>query len=125
MWGFIPHAVGENQDGRRGLGFSRICKCLCNGLSSGFSPLSFSPVGEMQVTLTIDNRLIIRHKSIYPSPSGEARWGLMTIFRVVTIGLELSLNFISFVVFPVFVLNHISLSPVLIFPHVVGNETPH
>ena len=36
-------------------------------------------------------------------PSGEARWGLMTIFRVVTIGLELSLNFISFVVFPLFI----------------------
>ena len=27
----------------------------------------------------------------------------MTIFRVVTIGLELSLNFISFVVFPLFI----------------------
>ena len=56
MWGFIPHAVGEKQDERKGLGFSRICKCLCNGLSSGFSPLSFSPVGGMQVTLTIDNQ---------------------------------------------------------------------
>ena len=34
-------------------------------------------------------------------PTGEARWGLMTIFKVVTtIGLELSLNFISFVVYP-------------------------
>ncbi|WP_337806670.1 hypothetical protein, partial [Prevotella pectinovora] len=28
--------------------------------SSGFSPLSFSPVGEMQVTLVIDKSLTIR-----------------------------------------------------------------
>ena len=94
MWGFIPHAVGEKQDGRKGLGFSRICKCLCNGLSSGFSPLSFSPVGEMQVTLIIDNRLIISHKSIYPSPTGEARWGLMSAEKSSTLGLSrfLSIN---------------------------------
>ena len=39
-------------------------------------------------------------KGICPSPSGEVRWGLMTILRVVSIGLELSLNFISFVVYP-------------------------
>ena len=52
-------------------------------LPMNFSPLSFSPVGEMQVTLTIDNRLIIRHKSICPSPSGEARWGLSSIAGVI------------------------------------------
>ena len=37
-------------------------------------------------------------------PTGEAKWGLMTIFKVVTtIELELSLNFISFVVYPRFI----------------------
>ena len=32
--------------------------------------------------------------------TGEVRWGLMTIFRLVSIAMELSLNFISFVVYP-------------------------
>ena len=36
--------------------------------------------------------------------TGEVRWGLMTIFRLVSIALELSLNFISFVVYPGFCL---------------------
>ena len=74
------------------------------------SPLSFSPVGEMQVTLTIDSLLIIRQqeylslpfgggsvgaddnilsnkflpfgKARMGYPTGEARWGL--IFNTVT-----------------------------------------
>ena len=33
-------------------------------------------------------------------PSGEVRWGLMAIFRVV--GIELRLVFITLVVYPVF-----------------------
>ena len=52
-----------------------------------FSPHLASPEGEgqllcfvidweMQVTLVVDNLLIISHKSICPSPSGEVRWGL-------------------------------------------------
>ena len=40
--------------------------------------------------------------------TGEVRWGLMTIFRLVSIALELSLNFISFVVYPGFCLKIIS-----------------
>ena len=41
-----------------------------------FSPLSFSPVGEMQVTPYIEG--VFDAKSICPSPTGEARWGLMS-----------------------------------------------
>lgn len=37
-------------------------------------------------------------------PSGDVRWGLMAIFRVVGIGIELRLNFINLVVYPVFFL---------------------
>lgn len=35
-------------------------------------------------------------------PTGEVRWGLMAIFRVVGIGIELRLDFITLVVYPVF-----------------------
>ena len=39
-------------------------------------------------------------------PSGEVRWGLMAIFRVVGIGIELRLDFITLVVYPGFFFNH-------------------
>ena len=57
-----------------------------------FSPLSFSPVGEMQVTplLSFLYRLLryclssaaLLAIAVCPSPTGEVRWGLMTIFGV-------------------------------------------
>ena len=43
-----------------------------------FSPLSFSPVGEMQVTLYVEG--LSMSWCISPSPTGEARWGLMSVF---------------------------------------------
>ena len=43
------------------------------------SPLSFSPVGEMLVTLYVEG--LSMAWCICPSPTGEARWGLMTISR--------------------------------------------
>ncbi len=42
------------------------------------SPLSFSPVGEMQVTLYVEG--LSMSWCISPSPTGEARWGLMSVF---------------------------------------------
>ncbi len=52
-----------------------------------FSPHLASPEGEgqllcfvidwwMQITIVGDNLMIINHKSICPSPTGEVRWGL-------------------------------------------------
>ena len=38
------------------------------------SPLSFSPVGEMQVTLYVEG--LSMSWCISPSPTGEVRWGL-------------------------------------------------
>ena len=43
------------------------------------SPLSFSPVGEMQVTLYVEG--LSMSWCISPSPTGEVRWGLMTFSR--------------------------------------------
>ena len=41
-----------------------------------FSPLSFSPVGEMLITPDIDNQLIITTESNQSLPyGGEVRWG--------------------------------------------------
>ena len=42
------------------------------------SPLSFSPVGEMLVTLYVKG--LSMSWCISPSPTGEARWGLMSVF---------------------------------------------
>ena len=41
-------------------------------LPIAFSPLSFSPEGEMQVTPDIDNQQL---RVTNPSPTGEVRWG--------------------------------------------------
>ena len=40
------------------------------------SPLSFSPVGEMLVTLYVEG--LSMSWCISPSPTGEVRWGLMS-----------------------------------------------
>ena len=47
-------------------------------LPMNISPLSFSPVGEMLVTLYVEG--LSMSWCISPSPTGEARWGLMTVF---------------------------------------------
>ena len=44
-----------------------------------FSPLSFSPVGEMLVTLFMITDNSQTAKGICPSPTGEDRWGLKFI----------------------------------------------
>ena len=68
-----------------------------------FSPLSFSPVGEMLVTpllyflcrflrycLSSATLLAI---AVCPSPTGEVRWGLMTIFGVTSLIIFSPLSF--------------------------------
>ena len=56
---------------REGTGYFALSKTSDNHIS----PLSFSPVGEMQVTLYIEG--LSMSWCISPSPTGEARWGLM------------------------------------------------
>ena len=67
------------------------------------SPLSFSPVGEMQVTpllyfLYRSLRYCISSAALLaiavcPSPTGEVRWGLMTIFGVTSLIIFSPLSF--------------------------------
>ena len=55
----------------------------CNYSATDISPLSFSPVGEMQVTLAYGEAIGYQtNESIFPSPTGEVRWGLKSIARV-------------------------------------------
>ena len=51
-----------------------------NYSATDISPLSFSPVGEMQVTLACGKAIEYQTtESNCPSPTGEVRWGLMSI----------------------------------------------
>ena len=74
------------------------------------SPLSFSPVGEMQVTLYVEG--LSMFWCISPSPTGEVRWGVMTFSR--------SNQFLPFFTLSmIFAKKHQSplvLKPILTFP---------
>ena len=89
-----------------------ICSCLITTLFINSNSNYPSPSGEARwglKTIRLSNSLSLPMGKVRMGyHTGEVRWGLMTIFRLVSIALELSLNFISFVVYPGFCLKIIS-----------------